>query len=79
MDKLLMTPHEAKAAIGCGSTKLYELLTAGKLRARKLGKALRIEAASVREFVESLPVPRMNTRSHHRRTAGKPEDRQPAG
>jgi hypothetical protein len=44
LKKLLYTTAEAKAVIGCGTTRLYELLANGKLRARRLGHSTMIEA-----------------------------------
>jgi excisionase family DNA binding protein len=55
LEKLLYTTAEARAVIGCGTTRLYELLAAGKLRARRLGHRSMIEAESLRELVDSLP------------------------
>jgi excisionase family DNA binding protein len=55
MQKLLYTTTEAKAVIGCGTTRLYELLANGRLRARRLGHRTMIEAESLRELVDSLP------------------------
>jgi hypothetical protein len=61
MEKLLYTRPEAEAAIGCKTTRLYELIGTGKLRARKLGKRLMIEGDSLREFVASLPIAEITT------------------
>jgi excisionase family DNA binding protein len=55
MQKLLYTIAEAKEVIGCGTTRLYELLATGRLRARRLGHRTMIEAESLRELVDSLP------------------------
>ncbi len=53
---LLIPAQQAFAAIGCGNTKGYELIAAGKLVARKLGSRTMIEAESVRGYVSSLPL-----------------------
>ena len=55
LQKLLYTTAEAKAVIGCGTTRLYELLANGKLRERRLGHSTMIEADSLQELVDSLP------------------------
>jgi excisionase family DNA binding protein len=59
--KIFYTVAEAKAALGIGTTRLYELLTAGRLRARKLGNTTLIEAKSMQELVESLPLGKFTT------------------
>jgi hypothetical protein len=55
LQKLLYTTAEAKAVIGCGTTRLYELLAKRKLRARRLGHRTMIEADSLHDLVDSLP------------------------
>ena len=55
LEKLLYTTAEARAVIGCGTTRLYELLAAGKLRARRLGHRTMIEAQSLHALVNALP------------------------
>lgn len=59
--KIFYTVAEAKAALGIGTTRLYELLTAGRLRARKLGNTTLIEAESMQELVKSLPLGKFTT------------------
>ncbi len=54
--RLLISVAEARDALGVGTTKLYALLGDGSLRARRLGGRTLIESASLRAFVESLPV-----------------------
>jgi len=55
MTKLLYRMDEGKAALGCGTTKIYELIAAGRLEVRKLGRRTYITADSLERFVESLP------------------------
>jgi len=55
MSKFLYRTSEAKAALGCGTTRLYELINKGLLEARKLGHRTYITAASLEAFVASLP------------------------
>jgi hypothetical protein len=52
--KFLYKTSEAKAAIGCGTTKLYELINSGNLEARRLGHRTYITAESLEAFVASL-------------------------
>ncbi len=54
MDKLLLTPIEAAAALGIGRTKLYELLRSGRLGSIHIGASRRIPAQVVQSFVSDL-------------------------
>jgi len=54
MSKFLYRTSEAKAAIGCGTTRLYELINDGTLDARRLGNRTYITAESLEAFVASL-------------------------
>lgn len=54
--KLLYRVDEARAAIGCGLTKLYELLASGELEAKRLGRRTLITSESLLRYVESLPA-----------------------
>ena len=71
LQKLLYTTTEAKAVIGCGTTRLYELLANGRLRARRLGHSTMIEADSLHELVDSLP--RVTTPTMRRRASSDTE------
>jgi hypothetical protein len=71
MQKLLYTTTEAKAVIGCGTTRLYELINSGELEARRLGHPTMIEAESLRELVDSLP--RVTTPTMRRRASSDTE------
>jgi Helix-turn-helix domain len=46
---------EAKAALGCGNTKLYDLINRGLLDAVRFGKRTYITATSLEALVASLP------------------------
>jgi hypothetical protein len=64
--ELLYTTAEARTVIGCGTTRLYEFLASGKLRARRLGHRTMIQAKSLHEVVNSLPrvaTPKMQHRA----------------
>ena len=52
MDLLLLKPEDAAQMLSLGRSKLYELLAAGELPVVKVGRATRIPAAAVREWVE---------------------------
>ena len=56
MNKYLYRTSEAKAALGCGTTRLYELINNGTLDARRFGKRTYITGASIEAFVASLPA-----------------------
>jgi excisionase family DNA binding protein len=85
MTKFLYRTSEAKAALGCGNTKLYRLINNGTLDARRFGKRTYITAESLEAFVASLkPIvtPTMAKAEHekwsgHRRPRAKPGEEEP--
>lgn len=51
-ERLLVSPKEARAIIGCGNTKLYELIKEKRLAVVKLGtKSTRITMDSIKALV----------------------------
>jgi hypothetical protein len=52
--KFLYRASEARAAIGCGITKFYELINNGTLDARRFGRRTYITAESLEALVASL-------------------------
>jgi excisionase family DNA binding protein len=52
MEQLLLRPVDAARVLSLGRSKLYELLAAGDLPSVKIGRATRIPAASLRDWVE---------------------------
>jgi hypothetical protein len=50
-----MKSRDACAAIGCGATKLRELISEGKLDGRKRDKDLVVVTASILKYNASLP------------------------
>ena len=54
MNNLLYRASEARAKIGCGVTKFYELVNNGALDARRFGRRTYITGASLEKFVETL-------------------------
>jgi Helix-turn-helix domain len=83
--KFLYRTSEAKAALGCGTTKLYDLINSGVLETRRFGKRTYITAASLEAFVASLPpvvTPTMAKAEHdrwsrHRRPRPKTQEDEP--
>lgn len=51
IEVLAVSPKVARQMLGCGNTRLYELLNAGEIRSYRDGAARRIVVASLREFV----------------------------
>ena len=56
VNKYLYRTSEARAALGIGTQKLYDLINNGTLDARKLGHRTYITAESLEAFVASLPA-----------------------
>jgi excisionase family DNA binding protein len=56
MDKLLLTPAEAAAALGIGRSTLYELLRSGTVASVRIGACRRIPATVLSELVARLQV-----------------------
>ncbi|NIJ32788.1 helix-turn-helix domain-containing protein [Sphingomonas oligoaromativorans] len=54
MEPFTVTIDGAKKALGIGTTKLYELIGAGKLRTVKLGRRTLVRTDSIRELVDTL-------------------------
>ena len=54
MEPLNVTIPEAARILGCGRSKLYELIGRNRLEAVKLGSRTLIRVASIKSFSESL-------------------------
>jgi excisionase family DNA binding protein len=52
VEVLAVTPRTAKRMLGCGTTRLYDLLNSGELQSYRDGKSRRIVVASLRDFVD---------------------------
>jgi hypothetical protein len=67
----------ARALLGCGRSRVFELLRSGALRrAPKMGKAAMVSAASLEALLEGLhrePVPHPKRKPRARRNAGPQE------
>lgn len=55
IDPILLRMADAVAISGFSRTKLYEEAAAGRLRMVKLGRATRVDYASLRALSNSLP------------------------
>ena len=54
MERVLLTVPEACRALAIERSKLYELLMRGELRSVSIGRARRIPASAIHEFIEKL-------------------------
>lgn len=52
MDKKLLTVGEAADLLGLGRSKTYELVMKGQLQSVQIGRARRVPATAVDEFVQ---------------------------
>ncbi|WP_260482373.1 helix-turn-helix domain-containing protein [Sphingomicrobium flavum] len=50
MEKLLVSVGEAMQMLGVGRNTLYDLLNAGEIRSRMVGRRRLIEVTSLREY-----------------------------
>jgi hypothetical protein len=55
-EPLLVSPARARAMLGYGTTKFYELLNSGAIASFKDGAARRVVASSLREYVARMLV-----------------------
>jgi excisionase family DNA binding protein len=54
MDKLLLTPEEAAERLSVGRSRIFELISSGRLRSVRIGASRRIPAAALTDFVNEL-------------------------
>ena len=52
--KLLLTVPEVADALGLGTSKVWELIAAGRIQSVKVGRARRVPADALAQFVELL-------------------------
>ena len=52
VEQLLYKPHEAADSLRLGRSKIYQLLASGDLKHIRVGRAIRVPASALREFVE---------------------------
>jgi excisionase family DNA binding protein len=53
MEKLMLKPREAAAAVGIGRTLFYRLVKAGTIPSCRVGKSIRIPVAALRAWAEA--------------------------
>ena len=51
-EKLLLREDEARTLVGLGRTKFWELLSSGEIPSVSIGRARRIPAVALREWVD---------------------------
>ena len=52
MERLLLRENEALDALGIGRTTLWRLLSSGELRSVRIGRARRIPAVAIQEWID---------------------------
>jgi excisionase family DNA binding protein len=53
MEPVTVTIQGARAALGLGNTKIYELIGTGKLQTVKVGRRTLVKISSIRALVEA--------------------------
>ena len=51
MEKLLLRESEARAVVGLGKTKFYELLASGAIPSFKVGRARVVPTSALRQWI----------------------------
>ena len=54
VNKLLLTPEEAADALSIGRSKLYELISDGRLPSVRIDASRRVPTSALLEFIERL-------------------------
>jgi excisionase family DNA binding protein len=54
VDKLLLTPEEAAERLSVGRSRIFELISSGRLRSVRIGASRRIPADALVDFVNDL-------------------------
>ena len=52
MEALLYKPPQVAEILNLGRSKTYELITTGQLKSIRIGRAIRVPASALREYVE---------------------------
>ena len=66
MDQLLYTIDQCCRLTATGRTKIYELIAAGEIPARKVGKKTVVAATDLRRWAEQLPTVEVNSAGNER-------------
>ncbi len=53
MEPLLLRAEEVQKALGLGRSKVYEMMASGELPAVRIGRAVRVPAAALPEWVKA--------------------------
>ena len=53
MEKILLKVHEAGEMLGLGRSKIYEMIAAGEIKTIRVGRAVRVPVASLREWAQA--------------------------
>ena len=61
MESLLYKPTDAQRILNLGRSKVYELISTKQLRTVRIGRAIRIPAAALRDYVESQEAQHQKT------------------
>ena len=61
----------AQAMVGCGKTKIYELINCGELEARKIGRRTIITELSIQQYFAKLPSSVSSLAANNRRQGAK--------
>lgn len=59
VEPLLLSVVDAARVLGVGRTKLYELIAAGDIEVVRIGRAVRVPIAALREFVDHCRTSRV--------------------
>lgn len=51
IEPLVVSPRDARKAIGCGNTRFYELLNLGEIQSYTDGRSRKVIVASLRDYV----------------------------
>lgn len=62
METVLLKIPEVMKRLGCGQTKVYELMSSGELRSVKFGRCRRVPSDELERFVSDLDDARPNLR-----------------
>lgn len=56
VEQLLYKPNEAADSLRLGRSKIYELLASGAIKSIRVGRAIRVPASALKEYIEKQEV-----------------------
>jgi excisionase family DNA binding protein len=68
-DRIVVKPRKAAEMLGCGITRLYELIKASEIQSFKDGRSRKITTDSIRAYIDRHLTPKDVTQ---RRRRGRP-------